>query len=659
MQTWAKWTVLLVLAGLAGVYAMAGSPLALAVLGLQVLFIRRRSWWLIALQAAAAYGSVFAFDTSVGILGFVAGSLLLTTSWPLALVVTGSALLLGPADPVISMVLIALIVYGLATMLDRIQEVTAARLSLAMTAVAEEQLRIAAELNQSLGAALDTIAASARKGTPDVESARHSLSEARAAAVGYRAMSLAPELTTAKGMLIAAGVATEVRIRHAEPLGPAGALLATVLREAVTEIVRRRAASRCVIESATQDNTVRLSIAHDGAPSATDEFLADLPAQVAAAGGTLTTGVDDNAQVLVEVALPGTTLPDPPALSSKLSTAVLAAVLVGFSAKALLLAGSWWPLPLLAVIIFIHLRSIEGRHPIALIVMALLTLAPIPVFEQAWLVTTGFLTGPLLLALRLRAAVPLVAAVMAVVGGAGLVIGLPYPLVVNYTVSTLVTGLVIYGLFTLARLDRELSAAKDGLARSVVVEERLRAARDLHDLLGHTLAAILLKSELARRLEPERARAELDDVLAMTEQAMSDLRTVSGERGRLSLAGEADSVRSVLAAAGIEVTLELGHGTLGTEVETTLGAVLREAVTNVLRHSSARHCAISTNERDGDVRMAVRNDGAQAKPIRRGSAGMGNLTTRLAELDGRLDLTRDGEWFELAATVPTRSWVPA
>ncbi|MCC5576303.1 hypothetical protein IMZ11_11740 [Microtetraspora sp. AC03309] len=227
--------------------------------------------------------------------------------------VMGSALLLGPADPVISMILIALIVYALATMLDRIEEVTAARLSLAMTAAAEERLRIAAELNQSLGAALDTIAASARKGTPDVESARHSLSEARAAAVGYRAMSLAPELTTAKGMLVSAGIATEVRMRHAEPLGPAGALLATVLREAVTEIVRHRATSRCVIDSATEDGTVRLSIAHDGTRSATDESLTDLPAQVAAAGGTLTTGIDDNAHVFVEVAVPSTTLPAPPA----------------------------------------------------------------------------------------------------------------------------------------------------------------------------------------------------------------------------------------------------------------------------------------------------------------------------------------------------------
>ncbi|MCF6470843.1 two-component sensor histidine kinase [Nonomuraea sp. MG754425] len=604
------------LVAFAGVYAIAGSPLALVVLGLQVLFARRRSWWLIALQAAAAYGSVFAFGSSVGILGFVAGSLLLTRLWPLAPAVAGSAVLLGPADPVISMVLVTLVIYGLATMVDRIEEVTAARLSLAMTAAAEERLRIAAELSKSLGSALDTIATSARAGTPDVETARRSLSAARAAATGYRAMSLGPELTTAKAMLVAAGVATEVRMRHAEPLGPAGALLAAVLREAVTEIVRRRAATRCVIETVTDDDTVRLSISHDGSRSAADESLADLPEQVAAAGGTLTTGIDASAHVVVEVTLPATRLPAAPAPSTRLSTALLAAVLIGFSVKGLLLAGSWWPAPLLLVIVVIHLRSIEGRRMPALAVLAVLALAPIPVFGEAWLGTTGFLAGPILLALRLRVAVPLVAALMAVVAVAGVLIGLPYPLAVNYTVSTLVTGLVVYGLVTLARLDRELSAARDGLARSVVVVERLRAARDLHDLLGHTLAAILLKSELARRLEPDLARAELDDVLAMTEQAMTDLRTVSGERGTLSLAGEADSARSVLTAAGIDASVELGHGTLGAEVETALGVVLREAVTNVLRHSSARHCTISTSERDGEVRLTVRNDGAQDKPVR-------------------------------------------
>ncbi|MEV1167662.1 histidine kinase [Nonomuraea sp. NPDC049784] len=659
MRRQAKLIVVVAFAGFASIYLVAGSPLALAVFGVQVVFAGRRSWWLVALQAALAYASVLVYGSSVGILGFVGGALLLTPLWPLAVAVVASAALLGPADPVISMVLISLVVYGLTRMIDRIEEVNAARLSLAVTAAAEERLRIAAELSAGLGGALATIADGARTGTPDVETARRSLAEARAAAAGYRAMSLAPEITTAKAMLTAAGVTVNVRVGHGEPLGPAGALLAAVLRETVTEIVRRRTATTCLIETLTEGDTVRLRVSNDGARTAGDENLGDLPAQVEAAGGTLMVELAGDASMTVEATLPTTRPPAQPARDSALSMALLAAVLVGFSVKALLMVGSLWPAALLAVIVFMQLRSVEGRHPVALSIMAVLTFAPIPLFGQAWLGVAGFLAGPILLAFSWPVALPLVAGVVSVVAAAGVLLGMPVPLTVNYAISTLVTGVVVYGLLRLAQLARELRESRDGLARAAVVEERLRAARDLHDLLGHTLAAILLKCELARRLDAERARKELDDVLTMTERAMEDLRTVSGERGELSLAAEAESARSLLAAAGIEVVLDLGHGRLGSEVDTTLGIVLREAVTNVLRHSSAGRCTITTSARDGTVRLVVRNDGVRATLGRRGSAGIGNLTTRLAALDGRLDVSREHDWFELAATVPTQAWVPA
>ncbi|MET7332708.1 histidine kinase [Nonomuraea sp. NPDC005650] len=655
MHTRGKLIVGVVFAGFASVYVAAGSPLALGVFAAQVAFVRWRSWWLILLQAALAYGSVLLSGSSVGVLGFVGGSLLLTRLWPLALAVAASAALLGPIDPVISMVLISLIVYGLTRMIDRIDEVNAARLALAVTAAAEERLRIAAELSAGLGRALATIADGARSGTPDVETARRSLADARAAAASYRAMSLAPEMSTAKAMLTAAGVTVDVRVGHAEPLGPAGALLAAVLREAVTEIVRRRTATTCRVETVTEAGTVRLRVSHDGARTAGDESLGDLPAQVETAGGTLTVGLTDDAMVTVEARLP-TTVTEPAHDTSwggnVLPTALLAAVLVGFSAKALLVAGSLWPAAPLAVIVFMQLRSVEGRHPVALSIMAVLTFAPIPLFGQSWLGVAGFLAGPILLAFPWAVALPLVAAVVAVVAAAAVLLGLPIPPTVNYAISTVVTGLVVYGLFKLAQLARELHESRDGPARAAVVEERLRAARDLHDLLGHTLAAILLKCELARRLDPERARKELDDVLSMTEQATEDLRTVSGGHRELSLAGEAESARSLLATAGIDVQVDLGHDALAGEADTTLGIVLREAVTNVLRHSSARRCTIATSVRDGVVRLSVRNDGARATEGRRGSAGIGNLTTRLTALDGRLAVSQEDGCFELTATVP-------
>jgi signal transduction histidine kinase len=654
----AKLIVAVVFAGFASVYVVAGAPSAVAVFAVQVLFTLRRWWWLVPVQAVLAYGSVLVFGSSVGILGFVGGSLLLTPLWPFAAAVVASAALLGPLDPVISMVLISLVVYGLTRMIDRIDEVNAARLSLAVTAAAEERLRIAAELSAGLGRALSTIAESARTGTPDVETARRSLAEARAAAASYRAMSLAPEITTARAMLTAAGVAVDVRVSHAEPLGPAGALLAAVLREAVTDIVRRSTATVCRIETFTEGAAVWLRVSDDGARTAGDENLGDLPEQIEKAGGTLTVGLTGDARMTVEATLPVTRPPVQPARDSALAIALLTAVLVGFSVKALLAAGSLWPVALLAVIVVMQVRSVEGRHPVALSIMGLLTFAPIPLFGQAWLGVAGFLAGPILLAFPWAVALPSVAAIVGVVAVSGVLLALPVPLTVNYAISTVVSGLVVYGLLSLARMARELRESRDGLARAAVVEERLRASRDLHDLLGHTLAAILLKCELARRLDAERARKELQDVLTMTERAMEDLRTVSGRHGELSLTAEAESARALLSTAGVEVELELGHDALGRDVETTLGVVLREAVTNVLRHSSARRCVIMTSVRDGLVRLSVRNDGVRSAKGRHGSAGIGNLTTRLAALDGRLDVTHEDGWFELTAEAPTLTWAP-
>ncbi|MBB6346209.1 signal transduction histidine kinase [Nonomuraea muscovyensis] len=658
MHKQAKLIVAVVFAGFASVYVVAGAPSAVAVFAVQVLFTLRRWWWLVPVQAVLAYGSVLVFGSSVGILGFVGGSLLLTPLWPLAPAVVASAALLGPLDPVISMVLISLVVYGLTRMIDRIDEVNAARLSLAVTAAAEERLRIAAELSAGLGRALSTIAESARTGTPDVETARRSLAEARAAAASYRAMSLAPEITTARAMLTAAGVAVDVRVSHAEPLGPAGALLAAVLREAVTDIVRRSTATVCRIETFTEGAAVWLRVSDDGARTAGDENLGDLPEQIEKAGGTLTVGLTGDARMTVEAALPVTRPPVQPARDSALAIALLTAVLVGFSVKALLAAGSLWPVALLAVIVVMQVRSVEGRHPVALSIMGLLTFAPIPLFGQAWLGVAGFLAGPILLAFPWAVALLSVAAIVGVVAVSGVLLALPVPLTVNYAISTVVSGLVVYGLLSLARMARELRESRDGLARAAVVEERLRAARDLHDLLGHTLAAILLKCELARRLDAERARKELQDVLTMTERAMEDLRTVSGRHGELSLTAEAESARALLSTAGVEVELDLGHDALGRDVETTLGVVLREAVTNVLRHSSARRCVIMTSVRDGLVRLSVRNDGVRSAKGRHGSAGIGNLTTRLAALDGRLDVTHEDGWFELTAEAPTLTWAP-
>ncbi|MEU0567665.1 histidine kinase [Nonomuraea sp. NPDC005983] len=673
----AQGIVIVVLAGFTSVYVLAGSALALVAFGLQLVYVLRplrrfRRPWLLVAQAIVGYAATLGFGTSVGLLGFLGGSLLLTPAWPLAPLVAVSAAVIGPVDPAISMMLIALVVYGLTRLTERVDEVHAARLALAVAAAAEERLRIATELSDGFGSGLTAITTGVRAvlAQPEraadvlgevVSTARRSLADARGAAAGYRASSLTPEMTTARAMLTAAGVTTEIRVGHREPLGPAGALLAAVLRETVTEAVRRSTARTCVIETTAEavepGGMIRLRVTHDGAPTAEDGYLADLARQLEQAGGSLVTGLSAEGWLTVEAALPEgpvETTDDPGAY--RLSVALLAAVLVGFVVKGLLIVPESLVVPAAAcqmMIVAMQIRAINGRHMRALALMALLTYLPIPVFGKAWLGVAGFLAGPVLLAFRWTVAWPLVAAVMTSVAVSSVLLGLPLPVTANYTVSTLVTGLVVYGLLKLAQLVKELQEARQALARSAVVEERLRAARDLHDLLGHSLAAILLKCELARRLDPVRARAELEDVLTMAQKAEADLRVVSGGQQALSLAAEAGSARSVLAAAGIRVELDLAHDELSAEVENVLATVLREAVTNVLRHSSARQCAITTAAGEGTVRLAVRNDGVRSAGGRPGSSGIGNLTTRLAALDGRLGTSCADGWFELTAEAPT------
>ncbi|MFF4190863.1 histidine kinase [Nonomuraea sp. NPDC001831] len=677
----ARLIVVVVLASLAGVYVVAGAWGALPVLAAQCAFtLRARKGWLLAVQGVLVYAVTLGQGASVAILGFLAGSLLVTRWWALAPAVAFSGVVIhhwrnsgdavSTTDLAITTVLVSLVVFGLIRLVERVAEMEATRPALAAAAVAEERLRIAAELSDGLGRGLAAIGAGARRalaaprdaaGTLGevVATARLSLADARAAAASYRAMSLAPELTTARALLEAAGVGVEVRAAHSEPLGPAGALLASVLREAVTDVARRGTATVCVIETWEEPERaqVHLRVADDGRRTAEDDDggLADpagLARQVAAAGGALTRGLSGRGRYTVEAVLPATR---PPAAARReppdVSVVLLAAVLVGFSVKALLQIPAGLLVPAVAaltVIVVMQLRSVAGRHMVALGVMAALTFAPIPVFGPIWLGTAGFLAGPVLLAFRPRTAWPLTAAILAAVWTVASLYELPGR--VNITVSTLTTGLVVYSLLRLAQLAKELHAARESLARSAVVEERLRAARDLHDLLGHSLAAILLTCELARRL-PDPVR-ELENVVAMAEHAEHDLRSVTGEQRELSFAAEAESAGKVLAAAGVEVTLRLAHRELPADVETVLSAVLREAVTNVLRHSAARACVISTSAAGGEVRLLVRNDGAATAAPRRGSSGLGNLTTRLATLGGRLTTACEAGWFRLDARAP-------
>ena len=158
----------------------------------------------------------------------------------------------------------------------------------------------------------------------------------------------------------------------------------------------------------------------------------------------------------------------------------------------------------------------------------------------------------------------------------------------------------------------ELTEARAELAQSAVAQERERFARDLHDLLGHTLSVIAIKAELAGRLLPERpdeAAAEVADVEQVARKALGEVReAVSGYR-KPTLDGELEGARMALTAAGIEAAFERSPVRLDPEVEAVLAWAVREGATNVIRHSSAHRCQVTVSADAAGAVVEVVDDG--------------------------------------------------
>jgi two-component system sensor histidine kinase DesK len=206
-----------------------------------------------------------------------------------------------------------------------------------------------------------------------------------------------------------------------------------------------------------------------------------------------------------------------------------------------------------------------------------------------------------------------------------------------------------YLLNTLA----ELRAARAEIALQAADRERVRIARDLHDLLGHSLSLITLKGELATRLLPEGAAGsnEVRDMVALSRQALQQVREVVSGYRQPTLATELSAAGIALDAAGIEVYVRQGMRALDRESEAVLGWVIREATTNVIRHSGAKHCQISLCQTDGQLQVEVLNDGWRVGQTPAGN-GLRGLQERLASIGGTLEaLPLPDAGFRLRATI--------
>ncbi|WP_322723657.1 sensor histidine kinase [Streptomyces spongiae] len=257
-----------------------------------------------------------------------------------------------------------------------------------------------------------------------------------------------------------------------------------------------------------------------------------------------------------------------------------------------------------------------------------------------------------------RWAIPVTSALMTVIalsvpGGEAYLAGLLLP--------ALLGGFAMTGVRELVRTTIALREARATVAQLAANEERLRLARDLHDLLGHSLSLITLKSELAGRMlpdHPDTAARQIADIENVSRQALVDVReAVTGYR-RPRLPGELAGAQVALTAAGItaDVPAEPDLTGISEECETALAWALREAVTNVVRHSGARRCSVELVRRqtlDGPtVQLTVEDDGQGADGSTYGN-GLTGLTERLEKTGGELTAQpgrRGG--FRLVALVP-------
>ncbi|GAA0371169.1 histidine kinase [Actinoallomurus spadix] len=281
----------------------------------------------------------------------------------------------------------------------------------------------------------------------------------------------------------------------------------------------------------------------------------------------------------------------------------------------------------------------------------------------------GFAAGSILIILGGRLAWTLSGIVVVSVPVILLVRSVPLGETASLTVDTGTIALIFYGLALLTGLVHEIREARLALAAMALARERRRIARDVHDLLGYGLSAIIVKAELAAR-DPARAERELAGIVLIARRALGDLRAIPGDDPRMSLRAELASACDVLAAAGIAARADASADGLPGPVDALLATVLREAVTNVLRHSRARTCSIEVTVAGGTTRLRVTNDGVPGTPAGTGGPGVtdvgvpgapagaggqgvGNLTERVAAMGGRLTAgPRPGGEFELLVLQP-------
>jgi two-component system sensor histidine kinase DesK len=300
-----------------------------------------------------------------------------------------------------------------------------------------------------------------------------------------------------------------------------------------------------------------------------------------------------------------------------------------------------WTATLLSLAAFLPLYFraywVDGQDLLWIIVLiAALGVALLPVNPSAavYLIYAGSFAGNME---RPATGVRILGALVAVLIAETAILQFPFYFGAYFAALILVIGAANLYYGQRHRDRKKLALAQEEIEHLAQIAERERIARDLHDVLGHTLSVIVLKSELASKLadaDPARAIREIKDVERISREALTQVRaTIQGYQAR-SLEAEAKQAAAALEAAGVKVSFDFAPADIPAAHEGVLALALREAVTNVIRHAKATSCTLSLQPVPGGCRLEVRDDGCgQLSPEGTGLSGM---RKRVEALGGQL-----------------------
>jgi two-component system, NarL family, sensor histidine kinase DesK len=298
--------------------------------------------------------------------------------------------------------------------------------------------------------------------------------------------------------------------------------------------------------------------------------------------------------------------------------------------------------------------------------VSLVALAGSP-FGFFWSLVSGVLLGDIVGGLRARWTVVWVLGAVGVVFGSGYLAMLEsFGDTQPSSIFLSLAGLAAFFVGSMWTLDFErlwwlkavtdLDDSRRVAAELATARERLRLADDLHDILGHALEVVAFKSELASRLQaadPQRARAEMEEVQRVARESLSEVRALVRDARSTDLVTELAGARAVLESAGVTLVVRGDPTALGPTARSVLGRVLREAMTNVLRHAQPNHCTIEIDVADGHARLRVENDGALPADSAPTGTGLDALSRYVDEHAGRLEAgPGPGGTFHVDAVLP-------